>query len=77
MNLFEKAAFKIFLVGALVSGLALPGCSYLKNKNPETLSRQDKDSASDIDRQEASGDLTSTEASMEKDSLKRDHILKF
>ena len=65
------------MLGVFVSGFTLEGCFSLKNKNPETLSRQDKDSAATIDRQEASGDSTSTGAAIEKDSLKRDHILKF
>ena len=64
-------------LGAVVLGLTLSGCAHFKNKNPEILSRQDKDSVAAIERQKASGDLTSTEAALEKDSVRRDHILKF
>jgi long-chain acyl-CoA synthetase len=77
MSLVEKVVLTMFVLGVAVSGLTLSGCASQKNKNPETLSRQDKDSAATIDRGEARGRLTSTEAAMEKDSLERDHILKF
>lgn len=77
MNSLEKATFVMVALSAVVLGFTLSGCSHFKNKNPETLSRQDKDSVAAIERQKASGDLTSTEAALEKDSVRRDHILKF
>lgn len=77
MSSIEKAALTMFMLGVAVLGLTLSGCSSLKNKNPETLSRQDRDAVAAIERQKASGDSTVTEAAMEKDSLARDHILKF
>jgi len=76
MDLLGKVAFTMVMPG-VVLGLAVSGCASLKNKNPETLSRQDKDSVAAIEQQKASGDSTSTEAAMEKDSVARDHILKF
>lgn len=77
MRALKKAMLTMFVLGVAISGLTLLGCSHLKNKNPEALSRQDRDSAATIERQEASGDSTSTEAAMEKDSLARDHLLQF
>jgi len=77
MKSYEKAGLKIVIQVLFVSGLILSGCSHLKNKGPETLSPQEKDSATTIERQEANGDLTSTEAAMEKDSLKREHLIQF
>jgi outer membrane murein-binding lipoprotein Lpp len=77
MNSLAKAAFVMVALGVVVSGLTLSGCSHFKNKNSEILSRQDKDSVAAIERQKANGDLTSTEAALEKDSVRRDHILKF
>ena len=67
----------MLLLGVAVSGLTLSGCASQKNKAPETVSLQDKSAAAAIDRREARGRLTSTEAAIEKDSLERDHLLKF
>ena len=77
MNPLEKTAFAMVTLGVVVLGLTLSGCSHFKNKNTGTVSRQDKDSVAAIEQQKASGDSTSTEAAMEKDSVARDHILKF
>ena len=77
MSSIEKAVLGRVILGAVFLGLTLSGCSSLKNKNPETVSRQEKDSAATIDRKEARGRLTSTEAAMEKDSVERDHLIKF
>ena len=77
MKSIEKAVFATAILGVIVSGFTLSGCSSLKNKNPEAISRQEKDSAATIDRKEARGRLTSTEAAIEKDSVERDHLLKF
>jgi hypothetical protein len=65
------------ILGVALSGLTLSGCAWKKNKSPETVSLQDKNAAATIDRREARGILTSTEAAMQKDSLERDHLLKF
>ena len=77
MNLAEKVVLTMFVIGVALSGLTLSGCASQKNKNSETVSLQDKNAAATIDRREARGILTSTEAAMEKDSLERDHLLKF
>jgi hypothetical protein len=77
MNPLERVASVMVVLGVVVLGHALSGCSHFKNKDPEALSRQDKDSVAAIERQKASGDSTSTEAAMEKDSLARDHLLQF
>lgn len=77
MNSLDKVDLAVLLVGVLVAGVMLSGCVSQKNKNPETVSRQDKDSAATIDRQEASGDSSATEAAIQRDSLERDHLLKF
>jgi hypothetical protein len=77
MNSLAKAAFVMVALSVVGLGFTLSGCSHFKNKNPEILSRQDKDSVAAIERQKANGDLTSTEAALEKDSVRRDHILKF
>jgi hypothetical protein len=77
MNSLAKAAFVMVALGAIILGFTLSGCASQKNKAPETVSLQDKNAAATIDRREARGILTSTEAAMEKDSLERDHLLKF
>ena len=77
MNSFEKTALTMLMLVVVVSGLILSGCSYLKNKKTDTVSRQEKDSVATIEHQEASGESTHTEAAIEKDSLAREHILKF
>ncbi len=77
MRSVEKVVLKLFILGVALSGLALSGCASQKNKNPETVSPQDKSAVATIDRREARGILTSTEATLQKDSLERDHLLKF
>jgi len=77
MSSVEKVVLTMLILGVALSGLALSGCASQKNKNPETVSLQDKNAVATIDRREARGILTSTEAAMQKDSLERDHILKF
>ncbi len=77
MNSLEKAAFVMVALGVVVFGFTLSGCTHFKNKNPEILSRQDKDSVAAIERKKANGDLTSTEVALEKDSVRRDHLLQF
>ena len=77
MNSLEKKVLRGVILGGVVSGLFFSGCTSLKNKNPEIVSRQEKDSAATIDRKEARGRLTSTEAAIEKDSVERDHLIKF
>jgi len=77
VSLAEKVVLTMVVLGITVSGFAFSGCASQKNKNPETVSLQNKNAAATIDRREAGGILTSTEASIEKDSLERDHILKF
>jgi len=77
MSSVEKVVLTMLILGVALSGLALSGCASQKNKNPETVSLQDKNAAATIDRREARGILTSTEATMQKDSLERDHLLKF
>ena len=77
MSSVEKVVLTMLVLGVALSGLALSGCVSQKNKAQETVSLQDKNAAATIDRREARGILTSTEAAMQKDSLERDHILKF
>jgi outer membrane murein-binding lipoprotein Lpp len=77
MNSMRKITLAMLMLGVVAAGLILSGCSSLKHKSPETLSRQDRDSAAVIERQEANGDSTSTEAAIEKDSLKRNHLIQF
>ena len=77
MHLLKKAVLAIVIFGIVVSGAMLSGCAYFKSKNPETVSLQAKNAAATIDRQEARGRLTSTEAANAKDSLARDHLLQF
>ena len=74
MHSLKKVALIIVILGVIVSGFTFSGCFYAKNKNPETTSRQDKDSVATIEHQEASGDLTSTEAALEKDSVRRSSL---
>jgi len=74
----KSQRFKSFIgIVALIIILSGSGCAYLKNDKSETLSRQDKASASVIDGQETNGKLTSTEAAIEKDSLDNAHSIKF
>ena len=77
MNSLKKVSLAMFMLVVVVLGLALPGCSYLKNSNSKNLSREDKVLVAGIDRQEASGNVTATGAMLEKDSLTRDPIVQF
>jgi len=77
MKSLEKAVVAMLLLGGVVSGLMLPGCASQRNRSQETLSKQDKDLVAAIESQKARGDLTPTEAALEKDSVKRDHLLRF
>ncbi len=77
MKSLKNAALVMLMLGVVVSGFAISGCSHRKNTNSESVSLQDKNAAATIDRREARGRLTSTEAEMEKDSLGRDHLLQF
>lgn len=77
MNSLEKTVVIVLMLGIAFLGLTLSGGSYLKNKNPEPVSQQDRRSVAAIEREENSGNLTSTEAAIEKDSATRAHSIKF
>ena len=53
MSSCEKIALRMFMLIVVCSGLALAGCSSLKDKNPETVSLQAENAAATIDRQAA------------------------
>lgn len=75
---FEKAKFIKWMLGIVFLGLMLSGCFSLQNRDtPPPLNRQDKNAVAALERQEASGQLTSTESAMEKDSLTHAHGIKF
>jgi hypothetical protein len=75
MNSLAKAAFVMVALGVVVLELTHSESSYRKNKNPETVSLQDKNAAVTIDPREARGRLISTKSAMEKNSLEREHLL--
>ena len=77
MKSLGKKVLVTLMSGAIVSGIMFSGCSFRRNISPGTLSRQDKDSVSVIEREKARGDLTPTEAALAKDSIARDHLLQF
>lgn len=63
--------------GVALGLMLLAGCVLLESKKSDSLNQQERSSVAAIERREAAGAITGTEAAVEKNAVTNNHVLSF